>query len=193
MSIKYALLAVLSDGSAGAYRLREEFERRTGGTWPLNMGQVSTTLDRLVRDGLIAVSDGDRDVPQYALSETGRAELRRWWIGPVDRSTPAREELAMKLALAVTVAGVDVRAVVQNQRAETVRSMQAMTRLKADLPDGDLAWALVVEHLIFAAEAEARWLDHVEARVMRASAAQGVADAPTSAAANVGSSVGGAR
>lgn len=193
MSIKHALLAVLSDGPAGAYRLREEFERRTGGTWPLNMGQVSTTLDRLVRDRLVEVTDEGGDVPQYALSVGGQAELHEWWHEPVDRSTPAREELAMKLAMAVTVAGVDVRAVVQSQRAETVRSMQAMTRLKADLPAADLAWSLVLEHLIFTAEAEARWLDHVEARVTRASAAQGVADVASSPTADTRSPVRGAR
>jgi hypothetical protein len=32
----------------------------------------------------------------------------------------------------------------------------------------DLAWLLVVDSLIFAAEAEIRWLDHSEARLARA-------------------------
>jgi len=173
--------------------LREEFERRTGGTWPLNMGQVATTLDRLVRDGLVEPVDGDGDVQRYSLSSTGRAELEGWWSQPVDRSVAAREELAMKLAMAVTVPGVDVPGLVQAQRSETVRSMQAMTRLKGDVPDGELAWGLLLEHLIFAAEAEVRWLDHVEARVARASAAQGAADAEQSHRSSSHASARGAR
>lgn len=193
MSVKHALLAVLTVESAGAYRLREEFERRTGGTWPLNMGQVATTLDRLVRDGLVEPVDGDGDVQRYSLSSTGRAELEGWWSQPVDRSVAAREELAMKLAMAVTVPGVDVPGLVQAQRSETVRSMQAMTRLKGDVPDGELAWGLLLEHLIFAAEAEVRWLDHVEARVARASAAQGAADAEQSHRSSSHASARGAR
>lgn len=176
MSVRHALLAVLTTEAAGAYRLREEFERRTGATWPLNMGQVSTTLDRLVRDGLVEPADGGGDVQRYALSAAGRAELDRWWSHPVDRSGAARDELAMKLAMAVTVPGVDVAALVQAQRSETVRSMQAMTRLKGDVPVEDVAWGLLVDHLIFAAEAEVRWLDHVESRVARASAAQGAGE-----------------
>jgi hypothetical protein len=32
----------------------------------------------------------------------------------------------------------------------------------------DFAWSLVLDSLIFAAEAEVRWLDHCEARVRRA-------------------------
>lgn len=177
MSVKHALLAVLAAEPAGAYRLREDFERRTGGTWPLNMGQVSTTLDRLVRDGLVEPVDAGGDVQRYSLSLTGRAELAGWWSHPVDRSVAAREELAMKLAMAMTVPDVDVLGLVQAQRSETVRSMQAMTRLKGDVADEDLAWGLLLEYLIFAAEAEVRWLDHVEARVARASAAQGAAEA----------------
>lgn len=177
MSVKHALLAVLTEGPAGAYRLREQFERRTGGTWPLNMGQVSTTLDRLIRDGLVEPADGEGEVQQYALSTAGRVELDGWWSHPVDRSVAAREELAMKLAIAVTVPGVDVAGMVQAQRSETVRSMQAMTRLKSDVPDEDLAWGLLLDHMIFVAEAEVRWLDHVETRVARASAAQGPAEA----------------
>lgn len=176
MSVKHALLAVLTVEPAGAYRLREQFERRTGGTWPLNMGQVATTLDRLVRDGLVELADGEGEVQRYSLSAAGRVALEGWWSHPVDRSVAAREELAMKLAMAVTVPGVDIARMVQAQRSETVRSMQAMTRLKSDVPDDDLAWGLLLDHMIFAAEAEVRWLDHVESRVARASAAQGAAE-----------------
>ena len=37
----------------------------------------------------------------------------------------------------------------------------------ARVDDVDLAWLLVLENLIFAGEAEVRWLDHVEARLHR--------------------------
>jgi hypothetical protein len=58
---------------------------------------------------------------------------------------------------------------VQTQRSETMRTLQALTRLKIDAdPEADTAWHLVLERLIFDAEAEARWLDHVEARLLRA-------------------------
>jgi DNA-binding PadR family transcriptional regulator len=177
------MLALLAEGASGAYHLRQQFEQRTGGTWPLNMGQVSTTLDRLVRDGLVEPEPGDDDVTRYELTDAGRAELARWWSSPVVRSAPSRDELAIKLALAVTSPGVDVRAIVQAQRTETLRALHDLTRLKASVPpDGgpDLAWSLVLDNLVFAAEAEVRWLDHVEARVARAA---GRAPAPADRAA----------
>jgi hypothetical protein len=55
-----------------------------------------------------------------------------------------------------------------------LRALRDYTRLKRDAtPGGDqLAWSLVLESLIFAAEAEVRWLDHVEMAVIRAATAQ---------------------
>jgi hypothetical protein len=91
----------------------------------------------------------------------------------VPRSQPPRDELAIKLALAVTVPGVDVGTVIQQQRSATIAALQDYTRLKraraSDPQDpADMAWSLVLDSLNFAAEAEVRWLDHCEARLRRA-------------------------
>jgi DNA-binding PadR family transcriptional regulator len=187
MSVRQALLALLEEGPMYGYQLRSEFERRTGATWPLNVGQVYTTLTRLERDGLVAGSgaDGEGHVV-YEVTEAGRDEVATWFTTPVGRATPPRDELAIKLALAVTVPGVDVGTVIQQQRSATISALQDYTRLKRDrgaATGADLAWGLVLESLIFNAEAEVRWLDHCEARLRRATvekaAVEKAAAAPT--------------
>jgi DNA-binding PadR family transcriptional regulator len=196
MSIRQGLLALLEQGPMYGYQLRAEFETRTGATWPLNVGQVYTTLARLERDGLVEPAGDDRDGHAvYRITDAGRAVVATWFSTPVSRTSPPRDELAIKLAMAVTVPGVDVRAVVQGQRSATVRALQDYTRLKARAADGDspqdFAWLLVLDSLIFAAEAEVRWLDHCEARLSRMAAdraaspgvpAEAAADAATEAA-----------
>lgn len=178
MSVKHSLLALLSEGPRYGAALRTDFEARTGGTWPLNVGQVYTTLGRLERDGLVVREDGsgedaDTATIRYAVTSAGLTEVGRWWAEPVDRASAPRQELAIKLALAVTVPGVDVPRLVQVQRRATMTHLQELTRLKRTDPRPDLAWTLVLDNLIFTAEAELRWLDHVEARVARAAAARG--------------------
>ena len=192
MSVKQGLLALLAQGPMYGAQLRAEFEDRTGGTWPLNVGQVYTTLARLERDGLVeptGEADGEGRI-SYRLTEAGTAEVGTWWTTPVDRDNTPRDELTIKLALAVTVPGVDVQAVAQTQRTATLRHLHDLTRLKqqvmrkqreaqeapaaqadAEHTEGnhDLAWLLVLENLIFTAEAEVRWLDHVETRLHRES------------------------
>lgn len=202
MSVKQGLMALLAQGAMYGAQLRTEFEQRTGGTWPLNVGQVYTTLARLERDGLVEAT-GEADAEgriSYRLTEAGVGEVSTWWRTPVDRDSTPRDELTIKLALAVTVPGVDVQAVAQTQRTATLRHLHDLTRLKQDVMrrqreadpgrggDGDgggggggdggggggegsrdLAWLLVLENLIFTAEAEVRWLDHVETRLHRES------------------------
>ncbi|MEU3395819.1 PadR family transcriptional regulator [Streptomyces filamentosus] len=195
MSIRHGLLALLEHGPRYGSQLRTEFESRTGSTWPLNVGQVYTTLGRLERDGLVAQGGEDgAGHPLYAITDAGRAELRTWFERPVDRSSPARDELAIKLAMAVGAPGVDIREVIQAQRRHTVKAMQDYTRLKAQaltaLEDGgprerdDVAWLLVLEQLIFQTEAEARWLDHCESRLIRLSATAPAAPAAPPATAH---------
>jgi len=183
MAIRNGLLALLERGPMYGYQLRTEFEASTGATWPLNVGQVYSTLSRLERDGLIepegAADDEGRVV--YRITEAGRTEVRAWFASPVDREARTRDELAIKLALALAVPGVDARAVVQAQRTATLRSLQELTRLKARADEAtDHAWLLVLESMIFHAEAEIRWLDHCEVRLVRlpAPAAAAPSEAP---------------
>jgi DNA-binding PadR family transcriptional regulator len=174
MSIRHGLLALLERGPRHGYMLRSEFDAATGATWPLNVGQVYSTLDRLERDGLVD-QDGQADAEgriAYRITDLGRHELALWFGSPVTRQGAPRDELAIKLALAVTTPGIDVLTVVQTQRTATMASLQELTRLKvrAESGDGDLAWSLVLDSLVFRAEAEIRWLDHCESRVARAAA-----------------------
>jgi DNA-binding PadR family transcriptional regulator len=168
MSIRHGLLALLERGPMYGYQLRSSFEESTGGTWPLNIGQVYTTLSRLERDGLVRPlpeSDGQRP---YEITDAGRADLATWFATPISRTDRPRDELAIKLALALTTPGVDVPRVVQTQRTATMRALQEYTRLKSasDRP-GDLPWRLVLDAMLFQAEAEVRWLDHCEASLVR--------------------------
>ncbi len=169
MSVRHGLLALLERGTRYGYQLRTEFEHTTGGTWPLNIGQVYTTLSRLERDGLVrALPEAEGGQRPYEITDEGRVELTLWFASPVEQTDRPRDELAIKLALALTTPGVDVRAVVQTQRTATIRQLQELTRLKAPGPEpGDLAWRLVLEAMVFQAEAEVRWLDHCEASIAR--------------------------
>lgn len=170
MSVRHGLLALLDEQPRHGYELRAEFERRTGGA--LNVGQVYTTLARLERDGRV-VSQGENEAGQvqYAVTAQGRDELAEWFTTPVRRESRPRDELAIKLALAVTAPGVNVTAVLQAQRTDSLRALQDYTRLKVRGDDADLAWLLVLDALMFQTEAEVRWLDHCESRLVQARAA----------------------
>ena len=119
------------------------------------------------RDGLVAPGEEDEQGRVvYSITEAGRAELERWFETPVVHADRPRDELVVKLAMAVTAPGVDVRAVIRRQRTATMRRMQELTTAKrtgARTGEQTTAQRLVLDSLIFQAEAEQRWLDHCEA------------------------------
>jgi DNA-binding PadR family transcriptional regulator len=175
MSIRHSLLAILDLGDCYGYQLRSEFDRRTGSTWPVNVGQIYSTLDRLERDGLVTKGTADDEGHTFfSITADGRAQVAEWLATPVERASTPRDELAMKLALGATLPGVDIASVIQVQRSATLRTLQDLTRTKNAGGDpqnsADLAGLLVLDALIFQAEAEVRWLDHSESRLARAAA-----------------------
>lgn len=163
MAIRFGLLALLRQGPMYGYQLRAGFERLTGGIWPLNVGQVYSTLGRLARDGLIQpMAAGVNGQQPFALAEAGRAEVERWFLSPHASEQP-RDELSIKIALAMSTPGIDARAVIQRQRASTMRALQEHTRLLAhDHDDADLAWRLLLERLVVDLDAQLRWLDRCD-------------------------------
>lgn len=168
MTVRHALLALLTEGPKYGLQLRQEFEARTGEVWPLNVGQVYTTLRRLERDGFVE-SDGGGDGPQkgYRITDPGREELLGWLRTPADDVQPPRDELLIKVLVAVQVPEVDVHAVIQDHRRHLVEAMQRYTMLKADAAENDVALALVVDAELFRLEGVVRWLDTAEARLRR--------------------------
>ncbi len=170
MSVRHALLALLSEGPKYGLQLREEFEARTGEVWPLNVGQVYTTLQRLERDGLVEAEDTGDDGPQkgFRITAAGAAELTRWLRTPPDLASPPRDELVMKVLVAVRVPGTDVREVIQAHRRYLVELMQQWTRIKEDEAGFDLNLALVVDAELFRLDAVIRWLDSADGRLKRA-------------------------
>ncbi|MCU1548476.1 MAG: PadR family transcriptional regulator [Arthrobacter sp.] len=172
MSIRHSLLALLQDRPRYGYQLRVEFEDRTGSSWPLNIGQVYTTLDRLERDGFVRNQGGDgAGHVIYSITASGQDEVGAWFASPTARTNPPRNELAIKLALALTLPGIDVAAIIQGQRAVSVRALQDYTKSRRDTAaqqrPADTARLLVLDSLVFQTEAEVRWLDLCEARLMQ--------------------------
>ena len=169
MSIRHALLALLTEGPKYGLQLRQEFEARTGEVWPLNIGQVYTTLQRLERDGLVASDDAADDGPQrnFRITSDGESELSDWLRKPPDLSSPPRDELVIKVLVAFRVPGVNVHEVVQAHRRHLVQLMQQWTRIKELAADDDYALALAVDAELFRLDSVIRWLDAADGRFKR--------------------------
>jgi DNA-binding PadR family transcriptional regulator len=182
MSIRHALLALLSEGPTYGLQLRQEFEERTGDVWPLNVGQVYTTLQRLERDGLVEVDEAGDDDRQrrFRITPDGEAELASWLESPSEVTAPPRDELVIKVLIASRLPGADVHGLIQVHRRHLVQLMQEWTRLKEDEAEFDLALGLAVDAELYRLDSVIRWLDAADGRLKRA-ASEPLVELPSNA------------
>jgi DNA-binding PadR family transcriptional regulator len=165
MSVRHALLALLSEGPKYGLRLRQEFEAQTGELWPLNVGQVYTTLHRLEREGNVESEGAEGTQKRFRITEAGEQELDRWLRTPPDVDSPPRDELVIKVQVALRMPGVDVRELLQIHRRHMVEAMQKYTHLKADTSPDEVGLGLLIDAEVFRLEGVVRWLDSADARL----------------------------
>lgn len=164
MSIPHSLLALLSDQPMHGYGLKTRFEETTVDAWPLNVGQVYTTLRRLERDGLAQPKGGGEASQQlWKITTGGRGALTDWFHAPV--AEPNRSELIVKVLLAVATKRKDLKEILDQQRVATMSLLQRYTKLKKQaLKTNEVTWLLAIDAMIFKAESELKWLDQCENR-----------------------------
>jgi DNA-binding PadR family transcriptional regulator len=171
MSVKHALLGILSEKERHGYELKSAFDERVGEFWSLNYGQIYTTLDRLEREGLVEWHEElqakrpDRKI--YRVTAKGRRELEAWLERPVTRASALRDELFVKL-LFLRRRGVEpILRLVHRQNQAYLTRMKRLTQRKVELSKRParrelLVTELLIDAALFHAEADVRWLGHAE-------------------------------
>jgi DNA-binding PadR family transcriptional regulator len=192
MSVRHALLALLADGPRHGYQLRLDFEAATGHLWPLNVGQVYSTIDRLIRDQLVEELDAETEDggPQrrYGLTRAGSDVLEAWWDAAPVSEPPPRDELAVKVLVALGGADPELALrVVTTQRSAVTAALQHGRQRKRRDAGANRASAAADELVLARAEADLRWLDLCEQRLLAdAPAARGDRRARSARAPKVG-------
>src|SRR4051812_31068760 len=169
--LKYALLGLLAKESRHGYDLKRAFERLLGGTWPVNIGQIYTTLTRLERDGLVtAETVAQTAVPDrkvYSLTAAGHEALAEWLAEPVSDAVVLKDEVHVKILVHADVDPSDVSALIWRQRASHLRMLAELEHDREAAGD-DPATRLVFEGAMLHVEADLRWLDVAERELTRA-------------------------
>lgn len=174
MSVRHAILGLLAQQPRHGYDLHGAFTAIVGGSvWPLNPSQIYTTLSRLEEAGLVlnvAVRRaGGPDQRIFEITETGREELDRWYTEGV-HSMHARDEVFLKITLALADDRADALTIISIQRTTLYRDLHELTTHRGTT--GTFAQGMLLDKAIMHIEADLRWLDMAEGRLhdMRAQA-----------------------
>lgn len=172
MSVRNGLLALLAESPKYGFQLKKEFEDATGALWPLNVGQVYTTLNRLVRDGQVvtdsghgadpATNVGDEGQKRYRITDAGRDELRDWFGSARPRLAPERDEVVIKIAMSLRDRTIDTLGIIADQRRSTTETLQRFTRARSRGEPDDLGRRIALDAIVASISAELHWLDQAE-------------------------------
>ena len=167
--LNYAILGLLAQEPRHGYDIKNAFETMLGGTWPLNIGQVYTTLSRLERDGYVE----SQVVPQellpdrkvYTLTQAGKEELQSWVSEPTQGAIRLKDEFFIKLLVLQLFQSSDPIDLIRKQRQVYMQTLAQLTKLLNDT-NLDPSTALLIEGAILHVEADMQWLDLCEGRFM---------------------------
>lgn len=172
MSVRYAVLGLISQKPRHGYETRAAFESLVGGdeNWEVKPAQVYTTLERLEEAGLVERSSdlGEGEEPArrvYQITPQGVNALQKWFASPVPPEHQ-RDEFYIKLIIGIACGRADPERLIQTQRALLFQEMHAATNQRDELdPHTEMAQILLLDKAIMHLEADLRWLDMIEMRL----------------------------
>jgi DNA-binding PadR family transcriptional regulator len=163
--LKFALLGLLAKESRHGYDLKRAFEKLMGGTWPINIGQIYTTLTRLERDGLVTVEMvAQSNVPDrkvYSLTSAGHDALAEWLEEAVSDAVVLKDELFLKVLVHGLVEHGNAADLIWRQRQHQLQLLAELDDMRSQV-DLDKATRLVLEGAMLHVEADLAWLDLAE-------------------------------
>jgi PadR family transcriptional regulator, regulatory protein AphA len=119
VSLRHAALGLLARAPASGYDLLRVFEASMANVWPASQSQLYGELNKLADAGLIEVTDvGPRGRKEYAITDAGRAELRRWLMSPQDDPLIRSAQL-LRVFLLDQLPRDEAREYLESLRAET--------------------------------------------------------------------------
>lgn len=168
MTVKHALLGLLTQRPMHGYELKSAFEETVGTLWELNIGQIYNTLRLLERDGQVEMQGQEqegRGPPRkvYAITEAGRQELSRWMAEPVRQPRRFKDAFYIKLVFYKLLGLGDVETLIWNQRQAYLQVLRQLNDLRTEVDaEADPFTTLLLEGGAFHLEADLRWLDRCE-------------------------------
>lgn len=130
MSLRHALLGLLANRTASGYDLMKLFDTSLANVWPATQSQVYGELTRLAETGLAEVTaQGPRGRKDYALTEAGLAELRRW-LTETHPEQPRRSDMLLRVFFLGLLTPAQRRDFLHHQAEEAAAHHAELLRLQ---------------------------------------------------------------
>lgn len=130
MSLRHGVLGLLAGGPASGYDLLKIFEVSLANVWPATQSQLYGELGKLADSGLIEViSEGARGRKEYAITEAGQAELRRW-MTEVEPTHLRRSDMLLRVFFLGRLSPEAARSYLRHQGEIAAKELEAVESIR---------------------------------------------------------------
>jgi len=137
MSLRHAILGLLSTGPASGYDLLKRFEISLANVWPATQSQLYSELNRMADADLVKVAaEGPRGRKEYAITDAGHEELRHWLVD-VEPERQRRSDMLLRVFFLNLVVQEDAVAYLHKQADHSAKQHNDLVALKEALADED--------------------------------------------------------
>ncbi|WP_150248941.1 PadR family transcriptional regulator [Nocardiopsis deserti] len=168
MSLRHAILGLLSIKPMSGYDLKKVIDESVGHFWTADQSQIYRTLTGLVEEGLASrrtvVQEERPNLHLHSVTGPGLAELDRWLASPL-RTPPTRDPFLARLFFADRMRTQDIRELLDTRRREVGGELAALEAIAVPARAAGVGQALRLATLSYGitlARAELDWLDATE-------------------------------
>ncbi|MEV5750362.1 PadR family transcriptional regulator [Actinoallomurus sp. NPDC052308] len=137
MSLRHAVLGLLSSGPASGYDLLKIFEISLANVWPATQSQLYAELNRLADAGFVAVAaEGPRGRKEYAITDAGRAELHHW-MTEVEPAQVNRSDMLLRVFFLGVLDPDEARTYLHSRAEVADQRHRALAELREFVAQGD--------------------------------------------------------
>ncbi len=167
MSIGHIVLGLLTERPKHGYEIKREHDDRLPGAKPIAYGQIYATLQRLERDGRVAVSGTAQEAgPErivYEITEKGTAELRRW-LAETEQPAPYLSSVLFTRVVLALIADGSADGYLLRQRTAHLDRMRELTR-RRESSGVSAGETLAIDHALHHLDADLRWIETAGQRI----------------------------
>ena len=163
---RYAVLGMLSMGLKTGYAMKKHVEGNVGHYWSESYGQIYPILRQLVDERLATrTKERRKGKPMrslYAITSSGRRELREWLAVPPEPQ-PQRSELLLKLSLGDRVSFETCQKLIRDYSQQCERDLSYLSDIESALREPPQKhrdqpyWLMTLRHGRAVREAELAW------------------------------------
>jgi PadR family transcriptional regulator, regulatory protein AphA len=169
MSLRHAMLGLLADGPASGYDLRKTFDVSLANVWPATQSQIYAELGRLADAGHVTVAaEGPRGRKEYVITESGRAELRRW-LTEVEPERVRRSDTLLRVFFLGVLEPGEVVGYLRRQAEIATEQHESLTNLSKVVGEGEgslsLYGRLVLEWGLRFTTAQREWAEWARTQI----------------------------